>query len=89
MYCEINHITPDQMPTHLEHLDAERNCFRFYRLDIQPTLFGGWSLVRQWGRIGTWGRQAISCFETRKEAKRALERFASNKCRRGYAVVQE
>jgi predicted DNA-binding WGR domain protein len=25
---------------------------RFYRLDMQPDLFGGFLLVRQWGRIG-------------------------------------
>ncbi|WP_439399732.1 WGR domain-containing protein [Bradyrhizobium sp. PMVTL-01] len=25
---------------------------RSYKLDIQPTLFGEWSFVREWGRIG-------------------------------------
>jgi predicted DNA-binding WGR domain protein len=75
------------MPTYLEYLNDERNCFRFYRLDIQPTLFGGWSLVRQWGRIGTWGRLRISCFETREEAEGEAARLARSKCRRGYQEI--
>lgn len=75
------------MPTHLEHCDAETNCFRFYHLDIQPTLFGGWSLVRQWGRIGTWGRQVVCCFETRCEAEETRDLMVKSKRRRGYAEV--
>lgn len=76
------------MPTHLEHRDPETNCFRFYRIDIQPTLFGGWSLVRNWGRIGTWGRQAVSLFDTRSEAEAERASFVKSKCRRGYAEVK-
>ena len=74
-------------PVLLKHCEAETNCFRFYHLDIQPTLFGGWSLVRQWGRIGTWGRQVVSCFDTIGEAREASRRMVKAKCRRGYAVV--
>ena len=37
---------------HLARIDAEKNMERFYKLDVQPTLFGEWSLVREWGRIG-------------------------------------
>ncbi|MGA9546899.1 MAG: WGR domain-containing protein [Rhodomicrobium sp.] len=30
-----------------------RFCYEpFYVLDVQPNLFGEWSLVREWGRIG-------------------------------------
>ena len=29
---------------------------RFYRLDIQPDLFGGFLLMKQWGRIGARGQ---------------------------------
>lgn len=75
------------MPTHLEHCDAETNCFRFYRIDLQPTLFGGWSLVRQWGRVGTWGRQAISLFEASSEADAERARLVKSKRLRGYVEV--
>ena len=40
----------------LHRIDGARNMRRFYRLDMQPDLFGGVLLVRQWGRIGARGR---------------------------------
>ena len=29
---------------------------RFYAMCLQPTLFGDWALLREWGRIGSTGR---------------------------------
>ncbi|WP_343044844.1 WGR domain-containing protein [Allomesorhizobium camelthorni] len=40
---------------HLRRIDPDRNMARFYNLTIEPTLFGTASLVREWGRIGTFG----------------------------------
>lgn len=39
----------------LRRIDAAQNMARFYRLDVQPDLFGGWSFIREWGRIGRPG----------------------------------
>jgi predicted DNA-binding WGR domain protein len=36
---------------HLRRIDPTRNMCRFYRLDVQPDLFGGFLLLKQWGRI--------------------------------------
>jgi hypothetical protein len=36
----------------LHRTDAARNMHRYYRLDVQPDLFGEWCFVREWGRIG-------------------------------------
>ncbi|MBY3127462.1 WGR domain-containing protein [Rhizobium laguerreae] len=41
---------------------------RFYALSIEPNLFGGTSLVRSWGRIGTRGQQKIHVFDTELKA---------------------
>jgi len=30
---------------HLVRIDAEKNMERFYKLDVQPTLFGEWALI--------------------------------------------
>jgi hypothetical protein len=38
----------------LRRIESMRNMRRFYVLSIQPTLFGGVSLVRHWGGIGTF-----------------------------------
>ena len=40
----------------LRRVDPARNMSRFYRLDVQPDLFGGVLLVKEWGRIGAHGR---------------------------------
>ncbi|AGS26449.1 WGR domain-containing protein [Rhizobium etli] len=70
--------------TLLYRIDPALNMARFYRLSIQPTLFGGSSLVRHWGRIGTMGRQKVELFDTSVEAAAAGERMAGRKLRRGY-----
>jgi hypothetical protein len=31
---------------HLIGIDPEKNMARFYKLDVQPNLFGHWSLAR-------------------------------------------
>jgi predicted DNA-binding WGR domain protein len=62
---------------------------RFYRLDVQPDLFGFWLLVREWGRIGRPGRTRVVSFATIDEAHDALQRQRRAKERRGYADGEE
>ncbi len=57
---------------------------RFYGLAIQPTLFGGASVIRDWGRIGTYGRSMMETFDAIEEAAGALNRLERSKRRRGY-----
>jgi predicted DNA-binding WGR domain protein len=47
---------------HLRRIDPARNMRRFYRLDIQPDLFGGVLLVK-WGRIGAHGRMVAEPYD--------------------------
>jgi predicted DNA-binding WGR domain protein len=47
---------------------------RFYRLDVQPDLFGEWLLIREWGRIGRAGQERMVPFATAEEAQEALAR---------------
>ena len=44
----------------LHRTNAARNMHRYYRLDVQPDLFGEWCFVREWGRIGRPRRCAAS-----------------------------
>jgi predicted DNA-binding WGR domain protein len=71
-------------PTYLERVDAERNMARFYCLSVQPTLFGEFSLIRCWGRIGTGGRDKIETFEHSDHVAVASHRIELQKRRRGY-----
>lgn len=72
-------------PIELHRIDDAHNMRRFYRLDVQPDLFGGFLLVRQWGRIGARGRIVAERFDDATLAADALQRQADRKRRRGYA----
>lgn len=63
----------------LTRIDDRRNVARFYKLDIQPTLFGEWSFVWEWGRIGSAGTVRVQTHQTRGRADIAM---ASNWARR-------
>ncbi|NGN41565.1 WGR domain-containing protein [Mesorhizobium sp. CGMCC 1.15528] len=71
-------------PLHLRRVDPTRNMRRFYTLTIQPTLFGGSSLIRHWGRIGTNGQSMMETFDAPEEADGALARLERTKRRKGY-----
>jgi predicted DNA-binding WGR domain protein len=54
-------------------------------MSIQPDLFGGASLVREWGRIGARGQMMIEQHPDEGRAVTALMKLAAAKKRRGYA----
>jgi predicted DNA-binding WGR domain protein len=70
----------------LERRDRSRNLARFYVLAIEPTLFGGAALVREWGRIGTKGRRRLDLHADRSGAGESLEVWLARKTRRGYRL---
>jgi predicted DNA-binding WGR domain protein len=70
---------------HLRRIDPACNMCRFYRLDMQPDLFGGVLLMKEWGRIGTRGRIMAERYDSEALAADALQRQAARKRRRGYA----
>ncbi|MCQ0990562.1 WGR domain-containing protein [Jiella marina] len=69
---------------YLCRINSERRMSRFYVLAIEPTLFGGYSLVREYGRIGRGGRVMRQFFATADEAMREYRRLRRVKERRGY-----
>ena len=71
-------------PVYLRRIDPARNMARFYRLDVQRDLFGGWSFVREWGRVGRPGQVRIAAFPSAAEAFDAFTRLQRAKTRRGY-----
>lgn len=71
----------------LYRIDNERHMHRFYRLDIQPDLFGGFTLVREFGRIDQPGQLRLTAFDTEDEAAAALTRLQRVKERRAYCAT--
>jgi predicted DNA-binding WGR domain protein len=81
--------TPDKRSPIRHHLvlhriEPEQGVRRFYSLMIERDLFGRVVLVRNWGRIGTNGRELVEAFANEDEAGQALEVLAALKRRRGY-----
>ncbi|WP_064709383.1 WGR domain-containing protein [Rhizobium bangladeshense] len=76
-------------PTLLFRIDPAQNMARFYLLAIEPHLFGGRSLMRCWGRIGTKGQRKVDLFDTAVEAREAAGKLLNGKLKRGYRRNEE
>ena len=76
----------DLFPTdmRLRCIDPAQNKWRYYALSIQPTLFGEWALVREWGRLGQAGRMRTDRYPSAGQAIDALYSLVQAKRRRGY-----
>ncbi|MBY5540577.1 WGR domain-containing protein [Rhizobium leguminosarum] len=77
-------------PFHLyiERREPDKNMARFYALSIEPNLFGGTSLVRSWGRIGSRGQQKIHVFDSELKAVDLLLTLLHRKHSRGYLLLR-
>lgn len=67
--------------------NALENMHRYYVMTISPGIFGDWSLVRQWGRIGHPGTVKMDWFPTPEEALMVGSRIAESKRKKGYEIV--
>lgn len=57
---------------------------KYYTLEVHPSLFGDFALVRRWGRLGRSGKMRIDLYETRDLAEKAQRRLMRSKLVRGY-----
>jgi predicted DNA-binding WGR domain protein len=55
-----------------------------HALAVHPDLISGWTLLREWGRIGSPGRVVIEPFHDEMEATKAGAKIEATKKRRGY-----
>lgn len=68
----------------LTRIDDRRNMARFYKLDVQPTLFGEWCFVREWGRIGRAGTVRMAAHRSRGLADLAMALSWTRKLKGGH-----
>ena len=69
----------------LTRIDPARHMARYYHLSIQPDLFGGFQLIRQWGPIDAQGGQERREFYLQEDdAANRLAALAATKRGRGY-----
>jgi predicted DNA-binding WGR domain protein len=64
--------------------DAAKNMHRFYQLYVAPGVFGDWSLVREWGRVGSPGTVRKDWFDREEEAVTASVKLSHAKQKKGY-----
>jgi predicted DNA-binding WGR domain protein len=64
--------------------DPEQGRARFFSLMIERDLFGTIRLVRNWGFVGSKGREQVEIFSDEAEAAQALETRATAQRQKGY-----
>jgi predicted DNA-binding WGR domain protein len=69
----------------LTRSDPDRNIDRFYVVDVTPTLFGEWAVLREWGRRGSPGIMRLSSYERRNEAETAEQRTIKRRLQHSYS----
>ena len=68
----------------LRRIDASLNMRRYYHMSLQPDLFGGVDLVREWGRIGCRGQSLIERHPDEHSAIDAMKAHDALKRKREY-----
>ncbi|NSY20201.1 WGR domain-containing protein [Neorhizobium sp. AL 9.2.2] len=77
-------MSTQQFQVHLVRVDRSRNMCRFYRVSIEPTLFGDYAVGRGWGRVGSRGRLRIDLFAEQSQALQHFLDMVRQKRGRGY-----
>lgn len=77
-------VFPDRLL--MQRVDPAQKMHRFYLMTVQRDLFGGASLTREWGRIGSSGQVRVDYHTDEGQAVDALADMASAKRKRGYNV---
>lgn len=60
---------------------------KYYQLVLEQDLFGGWSLIREWGQQGSRASVKREQFLELKGAQEALERARDAQLKRGFRVM--
>lgn len=85
--AELPAVVGFQQYARFESIDLSTNRRRFYVLRWQPLLWGGGMLVRNWGRLGTYGLSRAAAYPDRQSAQRMVERLVRRRLRRRYELV--
>ena len=67
-------------------VEPASNCYRFYQLVYQPSLWSKHCVYRSWGRIGKKLRTLEQEFDNQEEALQYIKRSLARRLRKGYAL---
>ena len=68
----------------LKRQNWEANEDRFYHIQVSPTLFGEWSVVIEWGRMGCPGTVRFTNWPSEAAADERALQMAQKKLKTGY-----
>ncbi len=71
------------MSIDLLRIEPAQNIRRFYRVLVVPSLFGEWTVMREWGRIGQPGTVRLRTYGSEDEARSMAAGVILAKERRG------
>jgi len=69
---------------YLERHDTENNMHRFYQMFVTPGLFDDWSLIKEWGRVGSPGTVRKEWYDCEEAAVLAGQKIKNKKVKKGY-----
>lgn len=76
----MNHV-------YLERHNDKDNLHRFYQMFVTPGLFDDWSLIKEWGRVGSPGTVRKEWFHTEEKAVSARQSICEAKVKKGYLFI--
>jgi predicted DNA-binding WGR domain protein len=68
----------------LTRTEPTKNLHRFYVVRLAPTLFGEWTLLREWGRSGSPGTVRLTSFARYDDAEKAERQIIKRRLSHGY-----
>lgn len=66
----------------------ESNISRYYLIQVAPSLFGEWGVLREWGRIGQAGTMRQDWYPDERQARAVALKIEQQKYNRGYVAVE-
>jgi predicted DNA-binding WGR domain protein len=60
---------------------------RFYIVQVMPTLFGEWTVLREWGRRGSPGTMRLDHYQHSGDADAAERRSVRRRLQHGYTSL--
>nr|MCC5958297.1 WGR domain-containing protein [Paracoccaceae bacterium] len=61
----------------------------FYRVEVSYNLFGEYTVIREWGRVGSRGRHVSEWFANLRDAVLVADSSARRATKRGYDLTQK
>ncbi|MGB8211964.1 MAG: WGR domain-containing protein [Anaerolineales bacterium] len=73
----------------LHRVDPSKCVYRWYTVDVQPTLIDPWPVICAWGSLRSNFQQqrSIPC-GSREDAERLALQIVTRKLKKGYTIIQ-